>query len=82
MKKKKLLKKVKALEKSFEALINVIQIADTQQTAKIAKITEFDKSLQGQITRLWAHVQSENNSSYDDLKKQIGKIWMKLSELN
>ena len=82
MKKKKLLKKVKALEKSFEALINVIQIADTQQTAKIAKIAEFDKSLQGQITRLWAYVHRVKYSSHDDLKKQIGKIWMKLSELN
>ena len=79
MKKKKLLKKIESLEKSFEALINVLQISDRQLTAKIAG---FDKSLQEQITSLWAYVQSENNSSHDDLKKQIGRLWKKLSELN
>ena len=79
MKKKKLLKKIESLEKSFEALITVIEVADRQQTAKIV---ESEKSLQGQITRLWAHVQSESNSSHDELKKQIANIWRKLSELN
>ena len=75
MKKKKLLKKVKSLE----ALINVIQIADRQQTKNIAA---SDKFLQGQITSLWNYVQSENNSSHDDLKKQIASIWATISMLN
>ena len=36
----------------------------------------------GQITRLWAYVQSERSSSNDELREQIGKLWTKVSKLN
>ena len=36
----------------------------------------------GQITRLWAYVQSERRSSDDHYKEQIGKLWKKVSELS
>ena len=56
MKKKKLLKKIEALEKSFEALITVVQIADRQQTAKLAAAENF---LQKEIAQVQS--QYENN---------------------
>mgnify|MGYP006245922365 CR=1 FL=1 len=77
MKKKKLLKKIEDLERSFEALIAVVQTVewdDRQQTAS-------EEFLQGQITRLWAYVQSEDKASHDDLKIQILRLWRKVSEL-
>ena len=36
----------------------------------------------GEITRLWAYVQSERSSSNDELREQIGKLWKKVSELS
>jgi len=36
----------------------------------------------GEITRLWAYVQSERGFFDDHYKEQIGKLWKKVSELS
>mgnify|MGYP001228527089 CR=1 FL=1 len=75
MKKKKLLKKIESLERSFEALIAVVQRVERDDRQQTANLVESEKSLQKQITRLWAHVQSERRSSDDELREQIEKLW-------
>ena len=75
MKKKKLLKKIESLERSFEALIAVVQRVERDDRQQTANLVESEKSLQEQITRLWAHVQSERRSSDDELREQIEKLW-------